>query len=441
MKLRTRVAVLTALATAVTVVLVSVFAWALANRQMLNTVDDQLDERAADLDVDGRRSRGGQFLAGDVAIQLILQDRQVTTGELAILVSEDDFAVADGEARTSRRTTTGVSSNGDEVSVRVLTIAVENRFPQKPIRAVMLARPLTEVNESLQRLRAALVVLSLIGVAGAGLAGLLIADRTLRPVGRLTTTVEGIARTTNIDTEIEVERPDELGRLAQSFNAMLAALRRSKEQQERLVYDASHELRTPLTSLRTNIELLQRAPDITPEQLAPVLDDIVAELDELTALVTELVDLATDQHQAGNNEEIDLDLLVTTVVERHRRRTDHQIELVVEPSTVVGVPSLIDRAVSNLVENAIKFSPSGSTVSVTVARGRVVVADEGPGIAVEDRNSVFERFWRAYTARTMPGSGLGLSIVAQVAQSHGGRVTIIDGATTGATIELVLPET
>ena len=226
MKLRTRVAVLTALATAVTVVLVSVFAWALANRQMLNTVDDQLDERAADLDVDGRRSRGGQFLAGDVAIRLILQDRQVTTGELAILVSEDDFAVADGEARTSRRTTTGVSSNGDEVSVRVLTIAVENRFPQNPIRAVMLARPLTEVNESLQRLRAAMVVLSLIGVAGAGLAGLLIADRTLRPVGRLTTTVEGIARTTNIDTEIEVERPDELGRLAQSFNAMLAALRR-----------------------------------------------------------------------------------------------------------------------------------------------------------------------------------------------------------------------
>jgi two-component system, OmpR family, sensor histidine kinase MprB len=129
------------------------------------------------------------------------------------------------------------------------------------------------------------------------------------------------------------------------------------------------------------------------------------------------------------------------VVERHRRRTDHQIELVVEPSTVVGVPSLIDRAVSNLVENAIKFSPSGSTVSVTVARGRVVVADEGPGIAVEDRNSVFERFWRADTARTMPGSGLGLSIVAQVAQSHGGRVTVIDGATTGATIELVLPET
>ena len=207
------------------------------------------------------------------------------------------------------------------------------------------------------------------------------------------------------------------------------------------MYDASHELRTPLTSLRTNIELLQRAPDITPEQRAPVLDDIVAELDELTALVTELVDLATDQHQAGNNEEIDLDLLVTTVVERHRRRTDHHIELVVEPSTVVGVPSLIDRAVSNLVENAIKFSPSGSTVSVTVARGRVVVADEGPGIAVEDRNSVFERFWRAYTARTMPGSGLGLSIVAQVAQSHGGRVTVIDGATTGATIELVLPET
>ncbi|NOX29966.1 MAG: HAMP domain-containing protein [Actinobacteria bacterium] len=439
MKLRTRVAVLTAAVTAITVVLVSVSVWAIANRQLVGTVDDQLDERAESIGPSGQRGPG-RFLAGDVAQQLILDNGVVSTGELVIVPNDDDFAVANGRASRSRSTTTGVTDGGEEVSVRVLTVRAHGTAFRAPVRAVMLARPLTEVEESLARLRRALVVLSSVGVVIAGLAGLLIADRAMRPIGRLTRAVEDVARTTDLDTEIAVERTDELGRLAGSFNAMLGALRKSRDQQERLVYDASHELRTPLTSLRTNIEVLQRVEHLSFEERAPVLDDVLLELDELTSLVTELVDLATDQHEAADVERIDLGLLVTMVVERHRRRTDLTIELTSSECEIIGAPALVERAVSNLIDNAIKFSPDAGTVRVSVVSGRVMVSDEGPGIAAADRDSVFERFWRADEARAMPGSGLGLSIVAQVAHTHGGSVAVVDGQTTGATIELVFPE-
>jgi len=437
-KLRTRVAVLTASVTAITVVLVSVSVWAIANRQLIGTVDDQLDERAEAIGPSGQRGPG-RFLAGDVAQQLILDNGVVSTGELVIIPNNDDFAVANGQALRSRSTTTGVTDSGEEVSVRVLTVRAHGPQFRGSVRAVMLARPLTEVEESLDRLRQALVVLSAVGVVIAGVAGLLIADRAMRPIGRLTRAVEGVARTTDLDAEIDVERSDELGSLAASFNAMLGALRTSRDQQERLVYDASHELRTPLTSLRTNIEVLQRIEHLSREERAPVLDDVLFELDELTSLVTELVDLATDQHEAADVEPIDLALLVTMVVERHRRRTDLTIELSSSDCEIMGTPTLVERAVSNLIDNAIKFSPEDGTVYVSVEGGRVEVADEGPGIAVVDREFVFERFWRSDEARAMSGSGLGLSIVAQVAQTHGGSVAVVDGQTTGATIELVFP--
>ena len=382
------------------------------------------------------------FLEGDIATQLLLDDGTVIAGELTIEPSDGDEDVAAGEKKRNLHTTTGETRSGDDISVRVLTIELdtplENRGSGPRVTAVMLARPLTEVDESLERLRGALFIVSVLGVAAAAFAGLLVADRAVRPVARLTSAAERVAATRDLDTHIDDAGKDELGRLGRAFNAMMAALRTSKEQQDRLVHDASHELRTPLTSLRTNVELLQRAESMSPEQRAPILEDVVLELDELTALVTELVDLATDQHVAADATEFDLGELVDGVVDRHQRRTDTEIVVDSDDSVVHGVYAAIDRAVNNLVENAVKFAPNGSRVDVTVRRGVVTVADQGPGIAPADRARVFERFWRADTSRTMPGSGLGLSIVADVATSHGGTVQVVDGTTSGTTIRLDL---
>ena len=438
MSIRTRVGVLTAVVTAVAVVLVSFVSWVSANRAMRDTVDSQLRERAAALVPDGDR-RPAPFLAGDVSVQFINATGTVVRfGELTVQVTTDDISVAESGSGQVLRDEVAMTADGETLRVRVLTVPA--RVPEARVRgAVMLARPLSEIEGSLERLRGALVLLSLAGVGMAGLAGLAIGHRAMRPVSRLTEAAEDVSRTRQLDTRIEIERNDELGRLAHSFNTMLGALQQSREQQERLVYDASHELRTPLTSLRTNIELLKRADSLTPEQRAPILDDVLFELDELTALVSELVDLATDQHREGEAERIDLAELTAMVVERHRRRSPVVIELEAQPSSIVGVPALVERAVSNLIDNAIKFSPADATVYVVVAGGAVEVSDEGPGIDPADRSSVFERFWRAPNARTLPGSGLGLSIVAQVAESHGGTAQVIDGATSGATVRLAFP--
>ena len=438
MSIRTRVGVLTAVVTAVAVVLVSFVSWVSANRAMRDTVDSQLRERAAALVPDGDR-RPAPFLAGDVSVQFINATGTVVRfGELTVQVTTDDISVAESGSGQVLRDEVAMTADGETLRVRVLTVPA--RVPEARVRgAVMLARPLSEIEGSLERLRGALVLLSLAGVGMAGLAGLAIGHRAMRPVSRLTEAAEDVSRTRQLDTRIEIDRNDELGRLAHSFNTMLGALQQSREQQERLVYDASHELRTPLTSLRANIELLKRADSLTPEQRAPILDDVLFELDELTALVSELVDLATDQHREGEAERIDLAELTAMVVERHRRRSPVVIELEAQPSSIVGVPALVERAVSNLIDNAIKFSPADATVYVVVAGGAVEVSDEGPGIDPADRSSVFERFWRAPNARTLPGSGLGLSIVAQVAESHGGTAQVIDGATSGATVRLAFP--
>lgn len=438
MSLRTRVALLTALATAVAVVLVSFAAWVSANRAMRDTVDAQLRERAEGFNSSGGR-RPAPFLAGDVSVQFI-NDRGgvVQFGELEVEVTEADIEVARTGTGRVWRDEVASTAEGDSLKVRVLT--VPTRLPDERLSgAVLLARPLREIEGSLERLRGALVVLSAAGVAVAGLAGGLIGHRAVRPVSKLTDAAEQVSRTRQLDTRIELDRGDELGRLAHSFNTMLAALEQSRDQQERLIYDASHELRTPLTSLRTNVELLKRAESVPAEQRAPILDDVLFELDELTALVSELVALATDQHQEGAVETVDLADITSLVVERHRRRSSMTIELDATSTLVSGVPALIERAVSNLVDNAIKFSPVGGTVWVKVADGAVEVSDEGPGIAPQDRDAVFERFWRAPEARTLPGSGLGLSIVSQVAESHGGHVAVVDGPTPGATLRFDLP--
>jgi two-component system sensor histidine kinase MprB len=233
---------------------------------------------------------------------------------------------------------------------------------------------------------------------------------------------------------------DELSRLGSSFNTMLEALEASQSAQRQLVADASHELRTPLTSLRTNIEVLADAESLSPEDRSKLLGDVVGQLDELTTLVTDLVDLARGDEPELEAEDLRLDLLVSDAVERARRYAgDKRFTVDLEPCLMHGIAARLDRAVSNLLDNALKWSPPGGVIDVKVSKGVVSVRDRGPGIEPEDIPFVFDRFYRAPAARGLPGSGLGLAIVRQVAESHGGSVSVEAPEGGGARLVLRIP--
>ena len=295
-----------------------------------------------------------------------------------------------------------------------------------PGYAIEIARDMSEVTRTLHRIGILLVVIALGGILVAAALGLLVARTALAPVRRLTETTEHVTATGDLSERIETTGThDELGRLATSFNTMLAALEESSRAQRQLVADASHELRTPLTSLRTNIEVLARGSELPPEERERLLDDVVEQTGEMTALITELIELAreTRTDEGARPEDVRLDLVTADAVERARRnRPGVAFETDLHESLVHGVPVGIERAIANLLDNAAKWSPPGQPVEVAVRAGEVAVRDHGPGIADEDLPYVFDRFYRARSARGMPGSGLGLAIVKQVAESHGGTV-------------------
>jgi two-component system sensor histidine kinase MprB len=307
--------------------------------------------------------------------------------------------------------------------------------------AIQVARPLTEVDHTLSQLRVVLAVVALVGALVAGLLGLLVARGVLRPVARLTRATEDVSETLDLSHRIDETGGDELGRLAHSFNTMLAALDESRDAQRQLVADASHELRTPLTSIRANIELLQRAPSLDDDERRAMLRTADAQLRELTILVGDLVDLARPTGQPVEEpQRLRLDLLVEEVVERSGRHTsDVDVRVRVQPTEVVGSASRLHRAVANLLDNAIKWSPPLGVVEVVVADGEVTVRDHGPGIAAEDLPHVFDRFWRAPDSRGLPGSGLGLAIVRQVAEVHGGVAEAERADGGGTLVRLRLP--
>jgi two-component system, OmpR family, sensor histidine kinase MprB len=310
--------------------------------------------------------------------------------------------------------------------------------------ALQVARPVDEVDDALTRLA---YVLGAVGLGGIGLAAglaLIVARAALRPVSRLSAAAEHVARTRDLSRRMEREGYDELANLAGSFNTMLEALERSMRQQRQLVADASHELRTPLTSLRTNSEVLAGARTMPAADRERLLHDVVTQLEELTVLVGDLVDLARDEDELPEpRADVRLDLLVEEAVERARRRhPDRPIAFQADaPVLVHGVAPRIDRAVANLIDNAEKWSPPGQPIEVSVSGGEVVVRDHGPGIAAEDLPFVFDRFYRAPSARGTPGSGLGLAIVRHVAETHGGGVAAEAAPGGGARLVLRLPAT
>jgi two-component system sensor histidine kinase MprB len=301
--------------------------------------------------------------------------------------------------------------------------------------------PLTDVDNTLGRLRWILLVVALGGIGLAAAFGLAVSRAAARPLGRLTGAAERVTETGDLGHRIEGEGDDEPGRLAAAFNAMLGALQASRDAQRQLVADASHELRTPLTAIRANVELLQRANGIPPGERAEVLASVRGQLEDLTVLVGDLVDLARPGEPAAEPpEELRLDELVRESVARARRHAPGaRFETTLEPCMVLGSRAELARAVGNLLDNAVKWSPAGAPIEVSVAGGEVAVRDHGPGIPEEDLPHVFDRFYRAPAARGLPGSGLGLAIVKHVADGHGGSVCAQAAPGGGALLRLALP--
>ncbi|MEO3843429.1 HAMP domain-containing sensor histidine kinase [Streptomyces sp. B22F1] len=454
--LRSRLALLTAAAMAVAIAAAAVSCWLITRDQLMNEFNRSL--RQAEVPntlprivrtgcLDERPPGSPEDLNTDrTTAQIVLPDGRacLLQGEHTIPVTETDQAVAAQGGAQRTEIMHDVTSDGTEWRVR--TIGGALTLNDEPA-AISFARPLSEVTDPLNTLALVLALVAGCGVLGAGAIGLGVARAGLRPVERLTHTVEHIARTEDLAVEIPVEGDDEIARLSRSFNAMTAALATSQERQQQLIADAGHELRTPLTSLRTNIELLARSEEsgreLPPRQRRELLESVTAQMTELAALIGDLQELsrpdaAPDKAQLAV---VALDEIAERAVRRVRLRAPEvRIDAELAPWFVRAEPAALERAVVNLLDNAVKFSPPGSRVEVGLGGdGLLRVRDHGPGIPEAELPHVFERFWRSPSARGRPGSGLGLSIVARTVQQAGGTVALRRAAGGGTEALLRLP--
>ena len=356
-------------------------------------------------------------------------DVLAATSGVDIPVADDVVAlVTEGEGRTLLSNAT--ADDGTAYRVRSLTT---------PVGVVQVGRDLSETDNVLSDLRTRSILMSTLVAVVAALVGWLIAARVTSRLRRLSDAAENVAATGRLELDAPVSGRDEAGRLGRSFAEMLAALARSKELQQRLVEDAGHELRTPLTSLRTNLDVMRRHPDMDATMRAQVLADIDRDTAELSGLVEEVVAVAADRQSTELPEPVRLSEASRNVIERARRRTTRDIVLDADDTIAVVRPALFERALSNLIDNALKFDQSEATIDVTIANGVVMVADRGPGIPDADLPNVFDRFHRSVASRTLPGSGLGLSIVAEFAAAHGGSVVARNRVGGGAEVGFSLP--
>ena len=444
MSLRVRIALISAVAVAIAFSVAALVSYNTTRSELIAEVDQSLYDRIEQLEDagnlvevvaalgpfdEGPRSPFDRGRRGFDAIywRFFINDGTLIDFGGNLPLGPQEQSVIAGDVPYVVRTVDG----GDD-NLRVLTSQIS-------AGTVQVARSLEEVDGSLEGLAQVLRFAAIIGIVLAGLIGYFIARGAARPIGQLAAAAEHVAETQELAARIDVERDDEVGRLAESFNAMLAALESSRQQQRRLVHDAGHELRTPLTAIRTNVELLGRADNISNEDRAQMMADIESEIQELSGLVTELVDLAAEPPlEEIHFEEVALGDLVERLADKYRRRTGRSIDVSVDDTVVRGSVAQLERAVANLLDNAAKWGPADEPIVVRVERGRVSVADRGPGIEPDDRPHVFERFYRATRDRATPGSGLGLSIVAKVAQDHGGDVFIGD-AEAGAEVGFHLP--
>jgi two-component system sensor histidine kinase MprB len=443
--LRARVSLLAAATAGFAVAVVSLAAYLTMRVELFHQLDSSLKSRAnaaAELQLDPQSTFFDQsslflltsenkvfFVSADGTVYGATQDRPFAIP----LKSGPELAVAQDKSQSSIRT------------LRVAGVEYRVAAVQSgPGEAIVLARSMAETTMTLEHLGVVLLSVGVAGIALAAIAGLIVARTGLRPVERLTTATENIARTGEL-TPIDIHSDDELGRLASSFMSMLVALDVSRSRQRQLVADAGHELRTPLTSLRTNLDLLAQSDaagerGLSPTERQALLVDVRAQVEELSGLVSDLVELARDEAPTATFEDVDLSAVTERAVERVRRRgTDVRFDVQLGSWVVHGEASTLERAVTNLLDNAVKWSPPGGRVRVRLADGRLTVEDDGPGIADADLPRVFDRFYRSTNARAMPGSGLGLAIVRQAAERHAGSVSAGRASSGGTLMVLDLP--
>jgi two-component system sensor histidine kinase MprB len=461
--IRSRLALLVAAAVAFGVAAVSVTCWFIVQGKLIQQLDNDLRTASSpvrpsvldNLLTDCSTTPTTQADRGpgstDYYVQVIGSDgRTCVAGNSAgtVRVTADDTAIARDPGRGVQTMHNGTDTKG--TPVRVLTsplLVVSPAGPQLyPGHALLIASPLKDTDKTLGDLALLLLLLSGIGVVGAGAAGLAVARAGLRPVDKLTEAVEHVARTEDLSIRIPVhdDAEDEIARLSRSFNSMTASLASSHDLQQQLIADAGHELRTPLTSLRTNIELLTRSEETgrpLPEaDRKALLSSVKAQMTELAALIGDLQELSRPEGQRGERiQVIALQDTLDAALRRARLRgPELTINAAVDPWYVRAEPAAMERALVNILDNAVKFSPEGGTIEVRLANGVLTVRDHGPGIPADELPHVFDRFWRSPSARALPGSGLGLSIVARTVQQSGGDITLTPapGGGTVATIRL-----
>jgi two-component system sensor histidine kinase MprB len=461
MTLRKRIGMLAALAAGVSVLIVSVATYWTIRMSLTNQMDDSLLTRARGVVAAAQvnpaalsSSSDFTFGAADIRIAIVFAatdqgpDIMLPHGKSLPNLSRSsarpntptlEEKVALGQQDYSIRTTRGADPT-DAAQYRVAAVPLPSRFNS----ALVISQPLTDTQNLVNRIGLLMAALSIAGIAIAAWAGFAVARSGLRPIGDLTEGAEQVARTGEL-RPVPVRGTDELARLASSFNTMLAALGAVRERERRLIADAGHELRTPLTSMRTNLDLLAQSDaqtdghHVSAEDRTAMIADVRAQIEELTVLIGDLVELSRET-PVEQRVRVDLAEIVGRSVERVQRRAPGiRFAVDVTPWPIVGDPPLLERAVTNLLDNAAKWSPARGTVAVSLHEGVLSVADQGPGVAPEDLPHVFDRFYRSKEARSKPGSGLGLSIVAQAAARHGGSVTATRSPSGGAEFLLRLP--
>jgi two-component system, OmpR family, sensor histidine kinase MprB len=443
LSLGSRLSIAAAVAVAVAVALASVGSYVAVRAKLRGQVDNALQDRIGQVDSVKQALAAGQPVPGPGRI--LPPAKFGGAGAYVQFVSSDGSAIgpprqdplpvstAAREVASGTRGQFLADEHVDGTHVRVLTLPAADGF------AIQIARPLTDADHTLASLRVLLAFIMVGGVLLALALGRLVSRTALAPVRRFTHSTE-LAADQPLGNRLPVEGDDEIGRLARSFNTTLDALESSVASQRQLVADASHELRTPLSSLRTNVQVLSRANELPPDERERLLHDLELELDELTALVGDVVELARGAQPDGIDQSLRLDELTAACVEKAQRRAPYtHFDTRLEPLVVRGDPGRLGRAIDNLLDNAVKWNPPDEPIEVLLEGSALSVRDHGTGIPEEDLPKVFDRFYRAAGARRLPGSGLGLAIVRQVAEAHGASVSVANEPDGGARFTLSFP--
>lgn len=439
MTFRSRVITATVAAAAIAVILGCFASFVTTRNSLIHSVDESLLGEAAQM------GQGGHDL--HIGAYLVLPSGQMI-GSSYIPVDATVLAVARGKSAQVFRTIAIGTHNYRELIVPLPADSVETcaNGSECVVKTTSAELFITDIDGQVNELRTLIRTLTFVAVGGLLLAlglGLFLARTALRPLEQVTNEIETVAETNDLGYRLTEGDDDELGRLRRVFNRLLSTVESSQILQRQLVLDASHELRTPLTSLRTNAQVLSRAQELNPEDLRRLTDDMVTQVDELAALVTDLGELSRGERSEGVIETLRLDECLDECVDTartHARIKEITIDVDVESSNVQGRRDRLERAISNLLTNAIKFTPRGGRIVVESRAGTISVSDSGPGIAEADRPFIFDRFWRSASARALPGSGLGLSIVAQVVAELQGSVSVDrDPDLGGARFTITLP--